>query len=367
MADASPLSVQELLDRCIDFLYKLDPDKSELDLRACALVSRSWASAAQPRLFEQISFLDLGMDSWPKLQTTLQSTPHLIPYIRRLHIIADISLDLFSSICSFPFTHLSRVFVTAISEPLSGPIALALRQLVSAPSLEGVALKCVVRQPAWLHQIWDVCSPRITWLDLQYYFLDTENYDLDFQSYSPTAPFSRLESLQISIPRAPLLEEIARYNLSHLRVLSIRAASRLWKTVTPPLPALVALNVDPLTEDPIDLSLFPALVLFRLGSFDLQLALDSFSTITATSQIRRIVIAGASFLEDAEFARLDVALSGLPVAHLLVVELEMETGNYELVGPAFPRLGARNLLCRGEVNDFSGGWFQSFSLGSLSL
>ncbi|KAJ7144158.1 hypothetical protein C8R44DRAFT_759548 [Mycena epipterygia] len=65
MEPINPLDIQELLDQGIVLLHNSAPD-----LKACALVSRSWAGAAQRHLFRTISLMVGSWKIWINVRET---------------------------------------------------------------------------------------------------------------------------------------------------------------------------------------------------------------------------------------------------------------------------------------------------------
>jgi hypothetical protein len=78
----NPLRIPELTDQCMLHLAE-----SKADLEVCSPVSKSWAFAAQHRLFRAIH-LD-QKDMCCRLERTLHASPHLIQHIRRLRIVKN--------------------------------------------------------------------------------------------------------------------------------------------------------------------------------------------------------------------------------------------------------------------------------------
>ncbi|KAJ7698981.1 hypothetical protein B0H17DRAFT_317093 [Mycena rosella] len=364
---ANPLNIPELLEHCMGFLRDLAPD-----LKASALVSHSWASAAQPHLFREVAFGSSKMERrWPRLDTILNTSPHLIRHIHRLYITCNIqsppSIEMFAAICNFPFTRLSHVSVSQ-EATLSLPTAIAMQELLSLPTLTHVKIECHFTQPSIFRQIWDRCSPSVMHLDLsctQAAINSILNHDI------PVVSSVRLESLQtatigIRTNRGGWTQTICPLNISGLKVLSIGPHKEIirWQRMLPALGTLLALNLY--IVDIVDLSLFPTLVLLRVfvSSTALQTALDIFSTIAPSSCIRKIVIMRSIFLASDVYQQLDSGLSDLPISYPLTVELEMDNEDYNHVIQFFPRLSSRNLLRRTDVDLH---WFENFSVRSLSL
>ncbi|KAJ7110616.1 hypothetical protein C8R44DRAFT_261749 [Mycena epipterygia] len=183
----------ELVDHIIGSLDSPD------DLPACALVCRCWVYAAQSRIFQRISFGSSiqakNARVWAHFQEISSASPHLIRYVRRLHVSAlreQLSAETFLAICNFPFTNLDGAFVSCHSLTLSS--ALALQQLLSLPTLRRVHIKCYRTEPMVFLQIWDRGALSLRHLELgsrpeiSDALLSTQNY---------SAPI-RLESLRIT-------------------------------------------------------------------------------------------------------------------------------------------------------------------------
>ncbi|KAJ7075221.1 hypothetical protein B0H15DRAFT_867569, partial [Mycena belliarum] len=158
---------QELLIHIVEFL-----SDSPADLRACALVSRSFVHAAQSQIFQEISF-GFGYTSVleedrrsNRLLETLHGAPHLAQHVRRLRLLPNrISGETLFEICSFPFPRLRAVFCSNFN--LSPVTAAALRQLLALPTLLSVEIACHVPQRLVFVELWSLCSPSIKHLDLK--------------------------------------------------------------------------------------------------------------------------------------------------------------------------------------------------------
>ncbi|KAL0953194.1 hypothetical protein HGRIS_004449 [Hohenbuehelia grisea] len=72
----------ELIDHIISNV------QAKATLKACSLVCKDWVSLAQCFLFEKISLSDAthGVKRCQQLLPVLERSPHLIPYVRRLHL-----------------------------------------------------------------------------------------------------------------------------------------------------------------------------------------------------------------------------------------------------------------------------------------
>ncbi|KAJ6535507.1 hypothetical protein B0H19DRAFT_1271258 [Mycena capillaripes] len=152
-----PLTVQELVDHCLGFLGDSAPD-----LKACALVSRSWVFTAQSHLFREFS---IGMMSpfgagsitfrpcarlWERFSQTLDASPRLIRHVRDLKLqLKPVDIAVFSQICSFPFTHVDNVFVWVLGDSSS------------APTLRRMKLRGFFSEPRHFMLMWGQCSPSV--------------------------------------------------------------------------------------------------------------------------------------------------------------------------------------------------------------
>ncbi|KAJ6572017.1 hypothetical protein B0H19DRAFT_674952 [Mycena capillaripes] len=216
----NPLSIQELVDHSIGFLYN-----SVSDLRACALVSRAWVDAAQSSIFRRISIMHFGNvphpSVWTRLKETLNTSPHLIRHIQQLTVIPDeISLDDFSALCNLPFTHLNRVFVFNYPH-LSASIAESIQQLLSLPTIRRVGILCTFDDPTTFLQIWDRCSPSIRHLEI--YITEQSIPTVQPAAHHCSAPIV-LESLRITSVEGLngwLAHELCPFDFSILKVLSV--------------------------------------------------------------------------------------------------------------------------------------------------
>ncbi|KAJ7442020.1 hypothetical protein FB451DRAFT_1298111, partial [Mycena latifolia] len=216
MEDRNVLQIQELLDQCIEFLCDSRPD-----LKACALVSRSWTFAAQVHLFREVQIKSISSPNlWPRLQEILRSSPHLIRHIRRLHFNSEaVPLARVFEICEIPFTHLHHVSARHTNTPL--PVELPIPQLLGLPTLTRVKIVAQFRDPSSFLRLWERCSPNLRHLDL-YCFQrsDQDVLPVPAQRCPPIA----LESLRIrSIKYIGnwLADALCPLEISQLKVFSI--------------------------------------------------------------------------------------------------------------------------------------------------
>jgi hypothetical protein len=210
---------QELLDSILDFLHD-----SPSDLKSCALTSRACVYRAQAHLFRHITLharYTTEEQVWSSAQQTFHTSPHLVRHIRRLDLYPNgISADTFAAICILPFANLrdARIFIFGMS-PQS---ALALRQLLSLPSLRDVAVQCSA-EPATFLLIWDRCSSSIQHVDLACSPETSETFHSIPQRCSPAI---QLESLRLRLSdgegfRTWINSPMCPFDFSRLKALSI--------------------------------------------------------------------------------------------------------------------------------------------------
>ncbi|KAJ7697229.1 hypothetical protein B0H17DRAFT_1130538 [Mycena rosella] len=333
------LEIQELIDHSIGFLRH-----SPSDLRICALVSRSWVDIAQSHLFRAVSIKARGTKTdglWSRLQDTLRASPHLTRHIRQLDVDGSrLSIEKFSELCNFPFTHLESVAIAEISE-LCISHGVPMQQLFSLPTLVVVRL------------IWSRCSTSIRHLDLFCHSHSSEAF-LPIPRHPPS--IIRLESLRIPIAGGAsdwLKHELCQFDFSGLRELSILDNIEVisWPKMAPSLPIIEILHLAPVSSKPlVDLSSLPNLAELHIMLYSRDqwpASLRTLSTIMPSHRIRRIVISG--ILLDAEICdQLDSQLSSFPVHDSLDIVLSMIPTECRRVAPYFHRLASRKMLNYGR-------------------
>ncbi|KAJ7235735.1 hypothetical protein B0H12DRAFT_1238682 [Mycena haematopus] len=146
----SALNVQELCDLIAGFLTE-----SKWDLRACALVSSTFTSAAQRHLFSEVILNrgslhtdDLSFLNWydeigacGRLCVVLKSAPHLLTFIRRMRISLEPGVVKLLSDCEFHFPNLyDIVFHRRSGGPVSDETLVLASRLIGSPSIRRVGL-----------------------------------------------------------------------------------------------------------------------------------------------------------------------------------------------------------------------------------
>ncbi|KAJ7677159.1 hypothetical protein B0H17DRAFT_122879 [Mycena rosella] len=166
----SALRVQELVDRCIDFLDSSDPT-----LRACALVSRSWVHPAQDRIFSEIEFERVqGSDQllYPRasrLLDTLDASPHLTRYIVTLEINNRTlsSSDHFVRLCNLPFTRLASLHLVHLDVLVpDSAVSIAIKRILALPTIRDLDLTCRFTDREQFLGMWEHCSTNLKILAL---------------------------------------------------------------------------------------------------------------------------------------------------------------------------------------------------------
>ncbi|KAF7354082.1 hypothetical protein MVEN_01095600 [Mycena venus] len=146
--NSSVLNVQELCDQVASFLQE-----SKWDLRACSLVSPALTSAAQRHLFSDIIFnrgsLDIDdislLERYDEVKVcgrfcaVLKTSPHLIPYVRRMRISLESGVLKLLTKFEFPNLH-DVVFHRRRGGAASEEVIALAAQLIGAPSIRRVGL-----------------------------------------------------------------------------------------------------------------------------------------------------------------------------------------------------------------------------------
>ncbi|KAJ7713698.1 hypothetical protein DFH07DRAFT_383646 [Mycena maculata] len=358
MESPNPLHIPELLNHCIRLLRD-----SKSDLPACALVSRSWVQPSQSALFEDPGHWghwgarkpDDDRHSWLHILEVFQTSPHLIPHIRRLRLIIP-DVGLFSKICLLPFTHLQDVIIRRKFNHVS---ALSIQQLLSLPTLRRVDIYGYFEDPQIMPLIWRRCSPSIRTVSS---FCLAFNPCILNPTETPCLPVVPLESLNMGADQgAPhwLQHDSFPFDLSRLRIFSLHDYSGTfsWKKFAPAIRTIEGLAfLIPRLEQPIDLSYFPKLEFLRVRVItgdDMNDALwsnavETFSTIPPSSRLRKVSFQGV--LQARSCGKLDAVLARVLVRPFATVEVLDDRDGYDPV-PYFPQLMSRNIV-RGFVSIF---------------
>ncbi|KAJ7511987.1 hypothetical protein B0H11DRAFT_720850 [Mycena galericulata] len=350
-----PLSVQELVDRCIDFLHESTPD-----LKACALVARSWVYRAQSHLFDEAVpwYIDeiKHIRQWGLLLPILQRCPHFIRHIHRLHISGGlVTRRRFSEISLLQFAHLEEVTFTRFL--LSDDAVVAMARLLSLPTLRRVDIHCGFHSFETFLEVWTRCSPTVKAVVLDCW----DQSPHDFYAPPPRAAPIALQSLTIEYACDSVIRwlhhESCPFELSHLKALSIYVPFDQF--IGSPRFALAFLKIEALHLEmghltrSDALSLFPNLKILRLNStrYEWSKAIDIFSTLPRSNCLRKIVLSG--YFKQYSCDKLDSMLSQLLIDSSAMVELQPFEDQPSPV-PYFPELASRGRLYQ---IDYHPRWF----------
>ncbi|KAJ7101790.1 hypothetical protein C8R44DRAFT_887973 [Mycena epipterygia] len=351
MKELTSQLAQELVDHIMAFLHD-----SPADWPACALVSRACVHTAQSYIFRQICFLSaqsVNEDRWARFQRISDTSPHLIRYIRQLHIIDfAVSPQTFLAICNFPFVRLDGASVHL--KALVPSSTLAMQQLLSLSTLRRVQISCNSTSLQDFSQIWDRCSRSLKHLELTCYLKDSQG----FHSVQQSSSVIGLESLALRSVgiRQWLTHTHCPLDFSGLRALSMYGNTELLASqrFAPALQSIQTLDLTPEFNKPaVDLSAFPKLTLLRicLSSGSWRWVLATLSTITPSSCIMSIIFVD-SFV-GIPLDQLDWRLSALPISPR--VEFGISPAKYARIIPNFPLLCSKNMLHRADDDP---DWFQ---------
>ncbi|KAJ7444306.1 hypothetical protein FB451DRAFT_1294287 [Mycena latifolia] len=285
-----PLDIQEL-DQCIAFLCD-----SPSDLRACALVARSWTSAAQIHIFRELSIRSASSNRlWEKTEQLFRNSPHLICHIQRLVLHWDaLPRDTFSAVCKFPFTHLRDVCVCQ-NAGVTLLEAAAIQTLFSLPTLRRVKIDATLLEPSSFLQIWDAITPNVIHLDLSCsndFPEEIRRRPIPNRRSPPIAP-KILRIRTMDYVRNWVVDELSPLDYSRVKVLSLLYGYEELSRLSKFAPALQTVEVlDLLVDDAtniIDLSVLPSLVRLRITLYKpaaVERALRILSTLAASSHIQ---------------------------------------------------------------------------------
>ncbi|KAJ7689336.1 hypothetical protein B0H17DRAFT_640933 [Mycena rosella] len=263
---ASPMAVQELVDYCIDFLFASPPD-----LKACALVSRSWTRTSQMHLFTHIvigssgysygqtTFLALSRTRCTRLFAVLAASPRLLSCIESLQIHLDtVPHDILVAISVFPFVRLQRITVSGnwVARAAIG----AVRDLLSLETLTAISISGNFGSLWEFVQVLECCSPNIR--DLAFCSVRIAPFNL--LTYSDPSDRRRIEIDCLDIwwsdgihdwlnsPQCP-------FDFTHLKQLRLNENTSLpqWLAFAPSVPGVEHLQFQAQIPGPSLIDLTP--------------------------------------------------------------------------------------------------------------
>ncbi|KAJ7677173.1 hypothetical protein B0H17DRAFT_1334423 [Mycena rosella] len=212
----NPLHIQELADRCIHLL-----SDSELSLRACSLVSRSWVHPSQSHLFAEINLeyavavSEASLIRTSRLLDVLDASPRLVGYVLTLSIWLEvITPALFRRFCNLPYTSLTSLIIYHTCIDLPSDTCVGVQQLLSLPTLLSVDLECPFADREQFLLIWKHCTANIKHLTLHCARIDDRRPAPAVDPEFAVGPQIKLESFQtnnlrdiqwwLDDPRCPL-------------------------------------------------------------------------------------------------------------------------------------------------------------------
>ncbi|KAJ6624237.1 hypothetical protein B0H10DRAFT_1943422 [Mycena sp. CBHHK59/15] len=223
----SPLDIQEVVDHCIDFLHDSVPD-----LRACALVHRSWVDAAQFHLFRHISFSNVVENQNVRCSRFLDifgASPRnarIRGFVSRFEVrLRQLTHNNFVAISPL-FPRLRHIHISGTSKPHVPPLDVsALRQLLSLPTVERVEIYYwSFANASEFLQIWEGCSRSIRHLSLGRIGISSDANHWITQQHSATHSTRRIKLESLDIWEAqPISSWLAdgdcQFDFSHLKTL----------------------------------------------------------------------------------------------------------------------------------------------------
>ncbi|KAJ7463832.1 hypothetical protein B0H11DRAFT_2052354 [Mycena galericulata] len=237
----SPLVIQELIDHCLDFLHD-----SPHDLRACALVCRSWATSAQIHLFSTVSVGYFGFCNnrrschlrCSRLFDILDASPRLVRYVKCMEIflncVPDETIELISTV---PFTHLRRITVAGSCSGVR--VISVIQKLLGVGSLRDIAIWASFDSAEDFSQVLQDCSPHVEALYFRHVRVKAIQRHRYTSTYSTTSGPDKIKistlGLVDALPVNDWLEEPqSPFDFSEVRRLSVYSAQTLppWKFLT---------------------------------------------------------------------------------------------------------------------------------------
>ncbi|KAJ7434923.1 hypothetical protein B0H11DRAFT_2107272 [Mycena galericulata] len=346
MTAPGPLAVQELVDYCIDFLHT-----SRADLKACALVSRSWAQTSQMHLFNRITigasgytygdptFLAATRLRCRQLCGLLTTSPKHSGWIESIHIYIDTTPpDTLVSFTSLEFPHLRKVAVLGNWLEGQGSVLDTVRELLSRRTLTALSISGNFRSFAAFMQILERCSEGITNVSLCNIRIPSfaPVMDVDVRSSGRRVKIDTLDiwwsdsiKIWLNSPQCP-------FDFSNLRSLRLNENTSLpeWEAFAPSIPHVEYLQFQPLISAPgltnLNLAAFTNLKcveIFVEYNDDIAEAFTTLSTIACPNQIRtiRFRLPHTCLPKALSGAEIDRQILALPLPHLTGVELVYPT------------------------------------------
>ncbi|KAJ7131329.1 hypothetical protein C8R44DRAFT_774671 [Mycena epipterygia] len=359
----SPLALQELIDYCIDFLFA-----SAADLKACALVSRSWTQTAQMHLFNHIvlgspgytygetRLLALTRARCGRLFEAFASSPRLVGSIESLQIYLDtVPIDVLTTISQLPFIHLRRIVVSG--NWADQDIILAIQELFSVGTLSELSISGNFYSLSQFRMLLAHCSTNITDVALCSIRITPAIHPL--VGLHPSDRRIVLNSLDLWWSGGIhdwLNSDDCPFDFSNLKRLRLNENTSLlhWPVFASCIPRIEHLQFQshPISDSAlIDLAPFTnlkSIEIYMEYKDDISPALATLSTMAPANQIHtiRLRLPHASIPNAALGAEIDTQLVALPMPLLNAVELVYSSPLHGLpaVAENLPLLNARKLV-----------------------
>ncbi|KAJ7434916.1 hypothetical protein B0H11DRAFT_2257856 [Mycena galericulata] len=330
----NPLTVQELLDSCIDFLHASPPD-----LKACALVSRSWTDTAQMHLFNHIV---IGFNADENFMTTssrrrsrllcqvLATSPRLIRWVESIQIHLDASpLETLECVAKFAAERLRRIHVVG---SWVGSKMIAIQALLGHRTLTAVSISGGFESLSAFMGVWKRPSASIKDISFGSVRIPASNSNTVYQ---PTASHSKIYIESFTLWWSDgihdwLNSDQCPFDFSNLKRLCLNENTSLprWTAFAPFIPRVEYLQFEPLVPG-LDLAPFTNLkcISIFIGSLEYRAEVSSafktLSTMAPSNQIDtlRFQLSNVRMVDSERGADLDRRILALPLPQLKAVEL----------------------------------------------
>ncbi|KAK6969152.1 hypothetical protein R3P38DRAFT_2588661 [Favolaschia claudopus] len=323
-----PLAIQELLDRCVDFL-----SGSPRDLVSASLVARSWVDIAQSNLYRAphlSNYCFLYTDKTVlQFCSTVTASPRLLSYVRRLTIVSRfLSSPTIGKMSNLPFTRLDKLTLSLHHSCFLD----TLKPLLQLPTLRTLEVDATSPDPLIMRVLLSVT------LTIKHFDLRCARWQscVDPRDY----PVVRLKSLGVSLsnlgddrPQSLAPNLLYPLDISHLKALILSdGRSIMWDTIPAQTKAMINfLEINGWLADGVDLSAFSNLAILRVTLHD-QITVSlrrTLATIRSPHRLHTIVFCVEDPFEitDDIWKPLDIILSDSQISGCLI-EFEAAAESY---------------------------------------
>ncbi|KAJ6527905.1 hypothetical protein DFH09DRAFT_1371364 [Mycena vulgaris] len=357
----SPMDVQELVDYCIDFHFASAPE-----LKACALVSRSWTQTAQMHLFNHViigspGFYQTNLPSLNRLRCSrlfevLNASSRLIRWIESIQIhLNTVPPDVLDILSTFPLVRLRRIVVAGTWSPRSVSVIDAIQELLSLGTLTELSISGNFDYLSEFTQVLERCSPNIKEVSFCAVQIGRRSANA-LGDLPPSERRIEVNGLDLSwsegihdwlnSPQCP-------FDFTNLKRLRLHENTSLlqWPAFAPSIPRVEHLQFQPRIPGPplIDLAPFTNLKSIEIlvtNEYDVSLALQVLSTMAPLNHIHTLRLRlPHTGIPDADLgAEIDTQIVALPLPHLQAVELVYRPAARARIMKRLPLLNARKLV-----------------------